>query len=80
MIVNMNAAPVEAFPKTSARIARTIARNVDATAASCGELPKGALMKKDQLQRERLGGNAFSLLCEQMNWSGMHSPKQDMHY
>ena len=35
--------------KTSAKIAKTIARNVDATAASCGLFPNGAATKNDQL-------------------------------
>ena len=52
-MVKMNATPVVAFEKTSARIAKTIARNVEATAASCGLFPKGAATKKDQLASER---------------------------
>lgn len=53
-MVKMKAAPVEAFAKTRARMAKTMAKNVDATAASCGEFPNGALMKNDQLHNEKL--------------------------
>lgn len=49
MIVKMNAAPLLARANTSARIANAMARNVDATAASCGLFPNGAATKKDQL-------------------------------
>ena len=48
-----NAAPVLARLNTSARIAKTIARNVEATAASCGLFPNGVATKKDQLARVR---------------------------
>jgi hypothetical protein len=51
MIENIKAAPVLAWPKTRARIAKMIAKNVDATAASWGLLPKGTAMKKDQLAK-----------------------------
>ena len=47
------AAPELARLKTSARMAKTIARNVDATAASCGLFPKGVATKNDQLARVR---------------------------
>lgn len=50
----MKATPVEALLNTSARIAKTIDKNVDATAASWGELPNGALIKNDQLHKVRL--------------------------
>ena len=53
MIVKMNAAPVLARLNTSASMANTIARNVEATAASCGLLPKGVATKKDQLASVR---------------------------
>lgn len=49
MSVNTNAAPVLARANTRARIAKTIERNVDATAASCGLFPNGAATKNDQL-------------------------------
>ena len=52
--MNMNAAPLEARPNAWARMARTIAEKVEATAANWGELPKGALTKKDQLVNEKL--------------------------
>ena len=53
MIVKMNAAPVLAWLNTSARIAKTMARNVEATAASCGLLPNGVATKNDQLASVR---------------------------
>lgn len=49
MIVNMKAATLPALPKTKARIANRIAKNVDTTAANWGLLPKGAATKNDQL-------------------------------
>ncbi len=48
---NMKAAPVPACSNTKARIAKTIERNVEATAANCGDFPKGAAMKKDHEAR-----------------------------
>ncbi len=53
MIEKMNAAPVLARLNTSARMAKTMARNVEATAASCGLLPKGVATKNDQLASVR---------------------------
>lgn len=48
---NTNAAPVPALLNTKARIAKTIERNVEATAANCGDFPKGDAMKKDHEAR-----------------------------
>lgn len=53
MIVKMTAPPVLRLLRTKATMARMIARNVENTAASCGDLPKGAAVKNDQLARER---------------------------
>ena len=54
MIVNRNADPVVALPYACARIANSIAKNVDATAASCGEFSKGVATKNDQLANDNL--------------------------
>ena len=49
MIENMKATPVPTLPNACAMMANTIAKKVDATAASCGLLPNGAATKNDQL-------------------------------
>jgi hypothetical protein len=51
MIENTKAAPVLAWLKTRARIAKRTAKNVDTTAASWGLFPKGTAMKNDQLAK-----------------------------
>lgn len=49
----MNMTPLPLVCKTKPRTAKTIASNVDTTAANCGLFPNGAAMKKDQLPRTR---------------------------
>jgi len=51
MIENTKAAPVLAWLKTRARIAKRTAKNVDTTAASWGLFPKGTATKNDQLAK-----------------------------
>lgn len=61
MIVKMKAPPVDALPKTNAKMAKTIAKNVEATAANCGEFPNGAPIKNDQLHSESLDSSSVSM-------------------
>jgi len=49
----MKAAPFFADLKATATMARTMAKKVVTTAASCGLFPNGAATKNDQLARER---------------------------
>lgn len=48
---NITAVPVPALLSTRARIANTMDKKVEATAASCGLFPNGAATKKDHEAR-----------------------------
>ena len=50
----MNAATFDARPNTCARMANRTEKKVDATAANCGDFPKGAPTKNDQLAKDNL--------------------------
>ena len=58
----MNAPPVFMCPATRASIAKSILKNTDATAANCGDFPKGAPRKKDQLASDKLNECDMSVL------------------
>jgi len=53
MIVKIHARPELTLPRTRAKTANRIARNVDNIAANWGLFPKGTATKKDQLAKER---------------------------